>query len=342
MFGGVTVPGSFQWTSTTIVPASGSTAEPILFTPTDNADYKTVPGTVTVVVNKVLPAITLVSSENPGLILNPVTFTATVTSTAGSPTGTVSFYDGTTLLGAVALSSGTSSYATSSLAAGTHSVTAKYSGDSNFVSATSSAVSEVVQDLILGTSSSGNTGSGLTVTAVPPTTITIPITIGQGDVGNVALQEDVELTASVQPEDTTDTTAFKSDVTVSFSQPVIPKGTVLPIVDDAFPQIATPLALAGGFDRRQRPQTPNRQIPPLVWGVLLLPFAAKLRRAGKRFARGTALLLVLAASAAAMLGLNGCNSSSGFFGQAPRTYIITITATAGNLSRSTTVTLIVE
>ena len=201
-------------------------------------------------------------------------------------------------------------------------------------------MSEVVQDLILGSSSSGNTGSGMTVTVVPPKTITIPVTIGPTDGGNLALPVGVAMTADVEP----------SGPTGTFSPSFFSAGTTTPIivlytVGAGFTpgtRPGPPGLPQGSLDRRQQAQSPNRQIPPLVWGVLLLPFAAKLRRAGKRFARGTALLLVLVASAAAMLGLNGCNSSSGFFGQAPQTYTITITATAGNLSRSTTVTLIVE
>jgi hypothetical protein len=63
------------------------------------------------------------------------TFTATVAASMANrpaPTGTVSFYDGTTLLSAVPLSSGTTAYSTSALTTGSHSITAAYSGDANF------------------------------------------------------------------------------------------------------------------------------------------------------------------------------------------------------------------
>ncbi|HEX5313856.1 MAG TPA: FG-GAP-like repeat-containing protein [Gammaproteobacteria bacterium] len=76
-----------------------------------------------------------------------VTFTATVAAAEGSviPAGTVHFNDGDTTLGSAPLSdSGTASFATSSLAAGSHSITAAYAGDSNFGASTSPPVTVTV------------------------------------------------------------------------------------------------------------------------------------------------------------------------------------------------------
>lgn len=58
--------------------------------------------------------------------------------TGGSPTGSVTFYDGTTSLGAVTLASGKATLLTSNLTIGTHSITAQYGGDSTFSGTTSS------------------------------------------------------------------------------------------------------------------------------------------------------------------------------------------------------------
>jgi hypothetical protein len=71
-----------------------------------------------------------------------VTLTATVTSsTKGTLTGSVSFYDGTTLLGTVTLSNGSTALPISTLASGvTHSITAEYSGNTDFLSSVSAAV----------------------------------------------------------------------------------------------------------------------------------------------------------------------------------------------------------
>jgi hypothetical protein len=68
-----------------------------------------------------------------------VTFTATFTDTGA--TGTVTFKDGETILGSATLSNGTATYTTSTLSAGSHSITAVYDGDANFAGSTSSDVS---------------------------------------------------------------------------------------------------------------------------------------------------------------------------------------------------------
>jgi Bacterial Ig-like domain (group 3) len=88
----------------------------------------------------------LTSSPNPSTVGEPVTFTATVTSSAGAPPDgeTVSFKQGKTVLGTGALSGGSASFTTSSLKAGTHSVTAVYAGDTNFETSKSKPVKQVV------------------------------------------------------------------------------------------------------------------------------------------------------------------------------------------------------
>jgi Bacterial Ig-like domain (group 3) len=86
----------------------------------------------------------VVSSLNPSLFGSSVTFTASVsTSGPGTPTGTIYFYDGTTLLRRVALG-GVLTYTTSSMSMGSHAITAIYSGDSNFAGSTSSVLTQVV------------------------------------------------------------------------------------------------------------------------------------------------------------------------------------------------------
>jgi hypothetical protein len=45
---------------------------------------------------------------------------------------------------------------------------------------------------------------------------------------------------------------------------------------------------------------------------------------------------------AAVAGLSGCGSTGGFFGQAQKSYTVTVTATSGALSHTTNVTLTVE
>ena len=69
-----------------------------------------------------------------------MTFTATVAAEppgGGTPSGTVTFYDGSKVLGKAKLSSGVASYETSSLSVGVHSIKVAYSGDTDFRGSTS-------------------------------------------------------------------------------------------------------------------------------------------------------------------------------------------------------------
>lgn len=76
----------------------------------------------------------LTTSGSPSLIKQPVTFTATVTSTHGTiPDGElVTFYDGQTTLGSVPLAGGKAGSATSFLSARTHTIKATYAGGTKF------------------------------------------------------------------------------------------------------------------------------------------------------------------------------------------------------------------
>jgi hypothetical protein len=95
------------------------------------------------VVNKYPSSTAVVSSLNPSMVGQLVTFSATVT-TNGNPTGTVTFKSGATKLGTVPLTSNTASLSTSSLTAGTHVITAIYSGDATFAGSTSQGLNQVV------------------------------------------------------------------------------------------------------------------------------------------------------------------------------------------------------
>jgi Bacterial Ig-like domain (group 3)/Galactose oxidase, central domain len=98
------------------------------------------------VVNQTSTATTLISSANPSVLGQLVTFTATVNPASGSatPTGTVTFRDGAATLGAYTLSGGQASFTTASLSVGSHSITAVYGGDSSFAGSTSPALMQAV------------------------------------------------------------------------------------------------------------------------------------------------------------------------------------------------------
>src|SRR5205085_914128 len=80
----------------------------------------------------VVTATTLSSAPNPSTAGQSVTFTATVTSGAGVPVGTVTFKEGTTTLasGVTVDSAGNASFSTSTLTGGSHTITATFTGAS--------------------------------------------------------------------------------------------------------------------------------------------------------------------------------------------------------------------
>jgi Big-like domain-containing protein len=109
-----------------------------------NAASISSPLTQTVSTSNMSSSTTLVSSQNPSAFNESVTFTATVTTTSGTPTGTVTFRNGTATLGTGTLSAGTATLTTTKLTVGTHSITAVYSGDANFAGSTSTALPQAV------------------------------------------------------------------------------------------------------------------------------------------------------------------------------------------------------
>ncbi len=97
---------------------------------------------LTQTVNKANTTVTLASSANPSTYGSSVTFTATISPAAA--TGTVTFKDGSTTLGTGSVGSGKATFAISTLAAGSHSITAVYGGDANDNTGTSSALTQTV------------------------------------------------------------------------------------------------------------------------------------------------------------------------------------------------------
>ncbi len=139
-------------------------------------------------------AVMLASSPNPSAVGQSVTFAASVTGTA--PTGTVTFNDGAAILcNAVALTgtgnTRTATCSSATLTAGTHNMTAAYSGDSNNAAATSPVLVQTVQ------------AAGLT-----PTTTTLNLSPNPATAG-----QSVTATVTVRP--TSGTAVPSGTVTIS-------------------------------------------------------------------------------------------------------------------------------
>ena len=76
-------------------------------------------------------ATALTSSTNPSAVGQAATFTATVTSPAGTPTGSVTFISDEIVLGTVNLANGQATMTTSTLPAGDHTIAATYNANTN-------------------------------------------------------------------------------------------------------------------------------------------------------------------------------------------------------------------
>jgi hypothetical protein len=100
---------------------------------------------LTINVNQGSSSVALASSANPAALGAVVTFTATVSGSGATPSGTVTFKDGAATLAAVSLNgSAQAAFSTSTLSVGGHSITAVYGGDANFTGNTSAPLSEMI------------------------------------------------------------------------------------------------------------------------------------------------------------------------------------------------------
>jgi hypothetical protein len=238
---------------------------------------------------------------------------------AGTPTGNVAFFDGTTPLGASPLTAGLASI-TTTLIAGTHAITAVYAGDTNFTGSTSSTLAQFVLDFnfTLGT------GSSISQTVEPGQLATYAFNL---------LPIGGPFTFPV----TLSATGLPTGATATFTPQTITIGASPTSFTMKIQTAATSASLRrnGHFGDGT-----------IALGLLLLPFSRSLRRK-LRGMRPLTLCAALIFSLAAIGGLTGCGSGSGFFAQPQQTYTINVIGTAtgaggATLQHTTTVTLTVQ
>jgi hypothetical protein len=297
-------------------------------TGTGLANYAITYATGTLTIGKATPAValTLASGGSSAFVDNSITFTAAVSyasapaATLAAPTGTVTFYDGSTALCSVsaAAASCTVNSASAPLSLGAHSITASYSGDANYHASASSAFSEMVVDFTA-------TATSFAATVAPGQKAGITFTFSPS--GPVT---------SFPAAITFSLSGLPAGYTYNFSPSTIAAGSGSTAVTLT---IHAPLITA-----ITRPASGSFLpcMAPFSLALLLLPFAGRMRKAGKRFGRMLSVMLLLGMSLVAAAGLSGCGSTSGFFGQAQKSYAVTVIATSGALSHATNVTLTVE
>jgi len=137
--------------------------------------------TQTFLVNQASTTLVLTSNSNPSSLSQPVTLAATIMpQNGGQGSGTVTFKDGSTVLSVAPVSANLSTLTTSSLAIGNHSISAVYSGDTNFMGSTATPLPQVVNKAtttiaLVSSASSTHTGQAVSFTvtvssvAVTPT-----------------------------------------------------------------------------------------------------------------------------------------------------------------------------
>jgi hypothetical protein len=111
-----------------------------------------------------------------------VTFTAGVAPQSGSgvPTGSVNFLDGASQIASAALSAGSASFSSTGLAVGTHTITAAYSGDTNYTASNSAAMTVIVAAAPAPDYSLSLSSSSLTIAQGASGTLTITVTPKNG------------------------------------------------------------------------------------------------------------------------------------------------------------------
>lgn len=327
------IPGTFVYTPAagTVLGAGANQTLSVTFTPTDTTDYGTSTQTVLITVAQLVPVVTLGTSMNPAMLQTPVTFTAIVSATAGTPTGSVNFLDGTTVLGSGTLTAGTATFTISSLTAGSHSISVVYSGDSNFAGSSSVVTAQAILDFSVNLVTPGGNVSSTTQTVAPGGSATDTVAIAPTT--GTAFPLISYLTVTGLPAGGTATLHTPGWTQLTSTSWSVPAFAQLSDVSLTFQLPATTLAATGG-EHRPLPH----KFPPALAVLFLLPFARRLRREGKRLGAMVSIF-ILAMSAMALTGLSGCGSNNGFFAVKPTSYTITITVTTGTLSHSAQVTL---
>ncbi len=316
-------------------------------TPPTSAGSYTVVGTVsnanyngaasgTMVIGQLASATSVSSSANPVLDQTALTFTATVSAQLGTPTGTVTFLDGTTPLGQATLTGHTASLITSSLAIGSHTITADYSGDTDLAGSASSPLTQSILDFNLAPTSGTGGSSGTPVTTqttAPGGTATYPLSIVP--TAGIIFPAPITLTITGMPAGAT------AAITPSLWTQVTNTLWSFPAQTPLGP-LSLAIQLPSAVAHLDPPSRSGRNLPAMVFALLLLPFAGRLRALRKRLSGTISLLLLAVAAMGAMAALGGCGSTSGLFADQAKTYTVTVTANSGTLSHATTLTLTVK
>jgi hypothetical protein len=274
-------------------------------------------GSGSLLISKAGSSLSLKESASTPIFETTETLTATVlSSTTGNPTGTVSFYDGSTLLnptGATVNSSGIATLTLDTLAVGAHNISAVYNGDTNFLTSSSS---NTVSTTVLSPDFAATTSSA-SLQLLPAQSVSYVYTVTPV---NPTFVYPVTFAASGLP----------AGVSASFSPSTIQTGSAASTTTVTF--------TASAQASNAHPRLKTRPLSALALLLLPLFLGYRLRHAAQRSLRLFAFLLMLLPLAAAFTSCGG----SGFFNHPERSYTVTVTATCGPVTHSADVTLTVQ
>ena len=278
-------------------------------------------GSGSVTISKAPTTTTLMANSTTPVLGTGAILTATVASTtSGTPAGTVIFYNGATQLNTTpaALSNGVATLTVTTLPVGAFSLTAVYSGSQDFIASTSSALAGTVLSPDFGIAATPATQSVLPTQSVNYTLTVTPV--------NSTFVYPVTLSASGLP----------NGVTATFT----PSATVATGGGTATVLLTLSAGSSALLERRSQPFRSTAPFTALA--LLFIPFAfnRRFRRRCRRLS-GALPLAVLLLVLSAVAGLSGCGGG-GFFGHSTKSYTVTVTATGGPDTHSTTVTLTVQ
>lgn len=316
---GGTIRVTYLTTATTASPAGSYPISATVYgTAAGNYSVTIVHGTLTVAPLTTVPTVT--AAPTSPTVDEPVTLTATVPATGTTaPTGTVTFYyDGNPIGTGTLNASGVAILTTSTLPLGTGTITVGYGGDSNYAGSTSAPVSITVVAPVLDFTLSLTSAQSPTVIPGHAASYAVRVAPTNGAYPGV-----VAFTATGLPPGATATFSPATVTANAGSTPVT---------------LSVQTASIVSLNRLERNAT------SIAMGLLLLPFAGarRMRRSAGGAGRNIFVIVVLLASALTTMGLTGCGTHNGFFGDAPQTYNITIKATSGNLQHSVNASLNVQ
>jgi len=236
---------------------------------------------------------------------------------------------------------------TTALAATIHSITAVYVPNANLLASTSNTISINIKDFTLtGNGSYSGSGSSNDSTQIVEPGKAAIFDLNVTPSAGTSFPAISTLTVTGLPTGATATLAgslplgttnisslsWQQVTSTSWSLPASsPIGTLELVIN-------VPAATA----RNTTKDAPFHGLPAVLLGLLLLPFAGRMRRLGKRMGRNLSLLVLLMASLVGIAGLSGCASNNGFFNQPSQSYNVTVNLAVGADSHPFNLTLTVE